>query len=125
MDGQLWVRNLGQPEYRSGQVVRVFGSIMDITELHSAYTGLEEANRDLETHVIRRTAELRNINEEMRREIQQRLQAEQALRESEARWRSYVENAPYGILIIDGKGNFQEFNPESCRLTGYSGTELL
>jgi|WetSurMetagenome_2_1015567.scaffolds.fasta_scaffold01352_11 PAS domain S-box-containing protein len=44
---------------------------------------------------------------------------------NEERWRSYVENAPYGVFIADAKGNYLRVNSEACRITGYSETELL
>ncbi len=55
----------------------------------------------------------------------ERLEAEQTLRESENRWRSYVEHAPYGIFVTDERGRYVEVNPEATRVTGYSESELL
>lgn len=48
-----------------------------------------------------------------------------ALRESEARYRSYVDNAPYAVFVADQEGRYQEVNPAACRLTGYTEAELL
>ncbi len=52
------------------------------------------------------------------------VRAEQALRESEERWRSYVEHAPYGVFIADAQANYLEANPAACRITGYRVDEL-
>lgn len=48
-----------------------------------------------------------------------------SLRESEQRFRSYIENAPYGVFIVNEKGEYLEVNQEACRLTGYTESELL
>jgi PAS domain S-box-containing protein len=52
-------------------------------------------------------------------------QAEENLKEGEARWRSYVEHAPYGVIISDKDGNFLQVNPQACKITGYSSEELI
>ncbi|TGC09156.1 PAS domain S-box protein [Methanolobus halotolerans] len=52
-------------------------------------------------------------------------QAEDALRESEKKFRNYIENAPHGIFILDEKGSYVEINETACVLTGYSENELL
>ncbi len=54
-----------------------------------------------------------------------RRRAEQALRASEARYRTYIDEAPSGIFIVDGDGRYLDVNPEACRITGYSRDELL
>jgi PAS domain S-box-containing protein len=51
--------------------------------------------------------------------------SEELLKESEEEFRSYVENAPYGIFIADRNGNFVEANTEACKMAGYSREELL
>ncbi len=53
------------------------------------------------------------------------LMAAKVLKESEDRFRSYVENSPNGIFIVDRKGNYVEVNPTAAKLTGYSQEELL
>jgi two-component system, LuxR family, sensor kinase FixL len=50
---------------------------------------------------------------------------ERALRSSEERWRSIVESAVDGIIVIDGRGRIEAFNPGAERLFGYSETEVV
>ena len=40
-------------------------------------------------------------------------------------WKSHVEETSHNVLIVDKKGKSQEFNAEACRITGYTGPELL
>jgi len=55
----------------------------------------------------------------------QRKQVEKELKDSELRFRSYLEYAPYGVFITDEKGHYKEVNPAACLITGYNGDELL
>ncbi|MDW7733627.1 MAG: PAS domain S-box protein, partial [Methanolobus sp.] len=48
-----------------------------------------------------------------------------SLRESENRFRSYVEQAPDGIFITDEGGNLLEVNEAAGKITGHSKEELL
>ena len=54
-----------------------------------------------------------------------RRRAERALRTSEARYRTYTDEAPSGIFIVDADGRYLDVNPEACHITGYSRDELL
>jgi len=53
-----------------------------------------------------------------------RNQTEQALHESEARFRSLIESAPEGIFV-QSAGRFRYLNPAACRLFGASRPEDL
>ncbi|TAL30362.1 MAG: PAS domain S-box protein [Spirochaetes bacterium] len=55
----------------------------------------------------------------------QREAALTVLRESEERYRTYLENAPLGVFVIDTTGRFIEANPASCATTGYTRDEML
>jgi PAS domain S-box-containing protein len=59
------------------------------------------------------------------REVTERKQAETALQESEARFRSLVENAPTGIVIISDAYRFLYVNDELGRLLGRSREEIV
>ncbi|MBP1909118.1 PAS domain S-box protein [Methanolobus bombayensis] len=58
-------------------------------------------------------------------DITEKKKAEDALLESEKKFRTYIENAPYGIFIVDENETFLEVNETACILTGYSAEELI
>lgn len=59
------------------------------------------------------------------RDITDRKQSEDRLRESEERFRQLFELAPTGMLILNPQGQFQRINRAFCELLGYSKDELL
>ncbi len=48
-----------------------------------------------------------------------------ALKISEAKYRSYIDNAPDGVFVADENGKYLEVNKAACIITGYSKRELL
>jgi PAS domain S-box-containing protein len=61
---------------------------------------------------------------ELRREMIERTQAEDALRESEARLRSILDNVPLGVIFLDPSGCFIECNPRLCEMVGRPAMSL-
>ena len=57
-------------------------------------------------------------------DITDRKSAEQALKESEAKFRSIVENSLTGIFMVNETYQFVYANDELCRILGYSRDEL-
>jgi PAS domain S-box-containing protein len=49
----------------------------------------------------------------------------QRAEESLAKFRSYIENAPEGVFVINSKGFYIDVNPTACKLLGYSREEIL
>ncbi len=69
--------------------------------------------------------ELNHLNEKLRIELLERHRAEEALRESEKRWRIIFEQAPDSILIIDPQnGTLLDYNDKACESLGYSREEF-
>jgi two-component system sensor kinase FixL len=58
-------------------------------------------------------------------DLSSRIALEQRLRSSEARWRAIVESAVDAIIVIDGRGRIEAFNPAAERLFGYAEQEVV
>ncbi len=58
-------------------------------------------------------------------DITKQKEAEDTLKRSEQKFRSYIENAPNGIFVADANGNYTEVNRAASEITGYSKDELL
>ncbi len=88
-------------------------------ELHLHHEKLEEM-------VEKRTADLRQINEELEEEIAERKLAEVALRESEDRYRQLFERDPNAIVVFDAETlRIEDANPMALDLFGYSREEFF
>jgi len=77
-----------------------------------------EARQELESRVIERTADLRA-------EMAEREQAQQALRDSEAKYRSLFENLYDVYYSTDDKGKITLVSPSVKNYLGYSPNELI
>jgi two-component system cell cycle sensor histidine kinase/response regulator CckA len=86
---------------------------------------LEKANQELELRVNERTAELKQSNDELVAEIEQRKWANNALRESEQRFRTVFHTSPDAVNINKLKGEFVEINESFTTLTGYERSDVI
>lgn len=76
-------------------------------------------------YFVRRTSSLSEINDRLHREIDQRKQTEEALRESEVRLKAIFENAKEGILVAETTTRrFINANAMICQMLGYSCEEI-
>ncbi len=77
------------------------------------------------TEIARREAEIYQLrNVALEQEITERKQVEEALRESEARFRSYFAMPLAGIAITSPEKGWLEVNSRACEMLGYSADEL-
>jgi len=105
----------------------VIGSVhvaRDITDRVRAEKALQKLNEELEERVEERTGELSAANELLKAEIVERRRAEQALRQSEQRYRLLFDSSPVGIGIADADGNVVDGNQCMAETAGYSLEEL-
>jgi PAS domain S-box-containing protein len=80
---------------------------------------------DLEKQVAQRTAELRAANERLQEELAQRRLTEQALRESEERFRGLADAAPVAIWVTDPDRLASFYNKRALTFTGRRTEELI
>ena len=107
------VRQGIQDYLRKGQAdgAQTARAIRYAIERQRAETELRRARDELELRVAERTADLKQSVEVLQQEIGQREQAEQALRESEERYRTLFESAPVGIAVSDLPGRGDRLQP--------------
>jgi PAS domain-containing protein len=70
-------------------------------------------------------AKLESSNAQLRREVAERQRVENALRESEAQYRTLVEGSIQGISVVDRHGIRRFANPAYARIFGYQNLEVL
>lgn len=120
-----WILDRGQGLWnKDGQVVRMAGSHTDITERKQAEEALSNLLNQLESMVGERTAQLTRINQSLQTEISERQRIEEALRESEQRFRAAFHQAAVGIAHVAIDGRWLLVNQKLCDLVGYTLEEL-
>jgi PAS domain S-box-containing protein len=86
---------------------------------------LREARDRLEVRVADQTAHLRAAVDALQNEVQERLSIEQALRESEQRYRHLFELAPIGIAVARPDGTLLSANQSLQRLLAVGEKDLV
>jgi PAS domain S-box-containing protein len=61
----------------------------------------------------------------MLHDLSERMRLDEKLRASEARWRSVIDSAADGIVVIDAYGRIETFNPAAERLFGYQESDVI
>ena len=101
-------------------------------ELQTAVSRMEDVERELliahgelEKRVEERTRDLAKVNKDLEVEIVERKQAEEAMRDSEEKYRTILEKIEDGYYEVDLAGTLTFFNDSACKITGYSEHELM
>lgn len=113
-----WMGSVASNLLAEPGVQAIVGNYRDITERKQAEESLREAHDQLERRVEERTRELLRANEVLQTEIADRTRAEEALLESEERFRLLLDSAAEGIYGVDLHGNCIFCNPACLRLLG-------
>ena len=133
---ELWLRPVnGEPATCLELISRVpvearssfFNSILiDVTRRKEAEEQLRATRDLLEQSVRERTRELTLTNQALEGKIAEHHRAEQALRESEERWRLMIEGArDYAIYMLDTRGHVVTWNSAAQQVQGYRASEIL
>jgi PAS domain S-box-containing protein len=78
---------------------------------------------EVSLRLVRRSGELVEV-QGIARDVTKRKRAEEALRQSEARFRAVFENAAIGIALVDTHGHPMDSNPAFQKMLGYNKSEL-
>lgn len=103
-------------------------SFSDITERKQAEAILQRDKAELERLIAERTAELAAANLQLRQEIEERKQAEAAVRANEKilqQLKKAIETTGVGITITDLDGKIIYTNPADAQMHGYTVKELI
>ena len=58
-------------------------------------------------------------------DLTSRVELEERLRASEAKWRAVIDSAIDGIIVINTRGAIEAFNPAAARMFGYGEDEVI
>ncbi len=101
------------------------GAIKAITAVVSMYTAVTLIPLVPKALALPSAAQLEKANLELEREIKERQLVEEALRESEERFRSAFDYAAIGMALVELNGRFAQVNHSLCEIVGYAESELL
>ena len=107
--------------------VAVFlGVSRDVTERKRAQEALKKAHDELELRVKERTSELQKTNELLKKDINEHIQTEKKLKESEEKYRNLFENSGDAVFIVDIEtGIILDANSQAEQLSGRFRKELI
>jgi PAS domain S-box-containing protein len=103
----------------------ISASIGVALERMASRAALAKANKELERRAEERTAELVRINDHLRMQIAERERIEEALQQSELRYRTLVETAREIIWTVDLKGRYTYVSPSVSQVLGYTPEEVV
>ncbi|MBI5375687.1 MAG: transporter substrate-binding protein [Candidatus Schekmanbacteria bacterium] len=89
-----------------------------------AEIALQRLNENLEKKIKERTAELERVNEQLISKLDDHKRIEEALHESEGKFRSFSEQAFVGVYLAQGK-SIKYVNPKFADIFGYTVEECL
>ena len=90
-----------------------------------AESALQLSNESLEEKVIQRTRELAGVNQALVSEVTERMQTEQAFRQSEGRLAGILDIAEDAIIVIEQDRSIALFNQGASKLFGYDSADVL
>jgi len=122
------IEKIIHPDTRSQSIARMQGMLAGQTDLYPAedrYVRLDGTVAPVEVTVAPFLFKGQSAFQVIAMDITDQKQAEESLRRSEQKFRSYVDHAPDGIFVANEQGQYIDVNPAACRITGYPKEELV
>ena len=104
--------------------------LIGVLEVINKVDGTSFAEEDIQLlnifgHQAAVAIENAKLHTELADRLEERKEAEEALRESEEKYRTILESIEDGYFEVDIAGNFTFFNDSLCKIFGYSKDELM
>jgi PAS domain S-box-containing protein len=111
---------------RDGNPVGSIHTLRDITARKQSQEVLKKARDELEQRVKERTTELTVVNEQLRREIEEKKQVEKGLKASEEKYRVLFNYDPNCLFMVEmDSANILDLNKAATKVYEYDREELL
>jgi PAS domain S-box-containing protein len=114
MSGTLINDETGNPLYLAA-------SAIDITDRKQAERVIQEKSEE----IAAQNEEMAVQNEELNQANRELIEAKEKIEASEQHFRSLIENAPDGVVILDESGKFTYVSPNAARLFGYDEKQVI
>ncbi|MEW6659506.1 MAG: PAS domain S-box protein [Thermodesulfobacteriota bacterium] len=126
-NGKVVVFNIsiGLLKDSNNQLIGSVGVARDMTEKREAEEELRKYRQHLEEMVEKRTSQLSQANARLQKEITERKCTEEALKSSEARYRSLFDGVPVGLYRTTPDGKIMDANLAMVQMLGYPDRESL
>jgi PAS domain S-box-containing protein len=96
----------------------------ELTQRRRAERELKDTRKELENEIKQQTEDLSKTIGFLKQEISDHMEAEEALRESEEKYRSLFQESRDALFITTRDGTFVEVNPSYLELFGYTREEI-
>jgi two-component system, cell cycle sensor histidine kinase and response regulator CckA len=106
-----------------GHLGRAFNEM--VLQLRQSQAQVQNYTQELEFKVAESTSHLQEANEKLRQDIEVRLQAEKALRQTTQKLQTVINAAPLAIYVLDLQGRLQMWNPAAERIFGWRQEEVM
>jgi PAS domain S-box-containing protein len=97
----------------------------EVGQLAQSFNDMADRIANLVRELEQQVAVTKASNEELQRQIAERMRAEKSLSQSEIRYRTLFDGVPVGLYRTSPEGQLLDANPELVQILGYSSREDL